>query len=124
MVEVLRPARVSECAALTELCLHSKSHWGHDAAFTNACRAELTLSETDIAAQSFAVLCRDDRRLGIVQVAVTDRAAEFCKLLVDPDAMGRGYGRRLFDWAVYAASYAGARTLSAEADPQPVSIAE
>jgi hypothetical protein len=39
----LRPARLGEEAALTELAVRSKGHWGHDAAFLERARPELTV---------------------------------------------------------------------------------
>ena len=39
----IRPARAGEEAELTELAIRSKGHWGHDAAFLERARPELTV---------------------------------------------------------------------------------
>ena len=39
-----------EAAALSGLALRSKGYWGYDAAFLDACRAELTLTPDQAAA--------------------------------------------------------------------------
>jgi len=39
----IRPARAGEEAELTELAVRSKGHWGHDAAFLERARPELTV---------------------------------------------------------------------------------
>ena len=40
---IVRAARAGEEAALTELAIRSKGHWGHDAAFLERARPELTV---------------------------------------------------------------------------------
>lgn len=37
----LKPARIGECAELTDLVMRSKASNGYDAAFMEACRADL-----------------------------------------------------------------------------------
>jgi hypothetical protein len=41
---MVRPANQSESAALTDLALRAKAHWGYDAAFIEDCRQELTIT--------------------------------------------------------------------------------
>ena len=47
----IRPASAGEAAALSALALRSKAHWGYDAAFLDACRAELTLRDDELASR-------------------------------------------------------------------------
>ncbi len=44
----MRPAREDEAAALAELALRAKSHWGYDQAFLEAARADLTIDAQTI----------------------------------------------------------------------------
>jgi len=113
----LRSARPGERTQLSALCLRSKAHWGYDAAFLEACRAELTLSAADLRAAGLAVAERAGAFAGVVQVSSEGAEADLLKLFVDPPAMGAGVGRALFDWAVEAAREAGAARLLIEADP-------
>ena len=55
----IRRARGREAAALSALAMRSKAHWGYDAAFMAACRAELTLTPEGIAARPVFV-CEAD----------------------------------------------------------------
>ena len=41
---MIRPARPEEAAALSDLALRAKAHWGYDNAFLKAYRAELTVT--------------------------------------------------------------------------------
>ncbi|MBB2203326.1 GNAT family N-acetyltransferase [Gluconacetobacter tumulisoli] len=82
-----------------------------------ACEAELAVTAAAIAAGRVQVAERDGRVVGMAQIAPDGPAAELDKLFVEPDAMGGGAGRALFDWAVTAARHAGARTMTIDADP-------
>jgi GNAT superfamily N-acetyltransferase len=113
----LRPAHESDLAALSDLCFRSKAVWGYDAAFMEACRAELTLTPRDLEESSIQVVESRGRIVGVVQVAVTGAASSLEKLFVAPDALRLGAGRLLFAWAVEAARKRGARSLTIESDP-------
>ncbi len=113
----MRPAREADLAALSDLCFRSKAVWGYDAAFMEACRAELTLAPSDLRDSSIQVAENGGLIVGVVQVAVTGSAASLEKLFVAPDAMRSGAGRLLFAWAVEAMRDRGARTLVIDADP-------
>lgn len=112
----LSRASPAEQAALTDLCLRSKAHWGYDAAFMATCRAELTLRDRDFA-DALAVIGPAHAPHGMVQVSVDGDTAVLERLFVAPQAMGRGHGQALFHWAVTAARTAGAKRLRIESDP-------
>jgi len=77
----IRPARSDELADLTELCLRSKAVWGYDAAFLEACRAELTLGANDLTATHVAVAESGGTVVGVVQVEFAGRTADLLKIL-------------------------------------------
>ncbi|MGP1394661.1 MAG: GNAT family N-acetyltransferase [Inquilinaceae bacterium] len=114
---ILRPARPTELDALSDLCLRSKAVWGYDAAFLDACRAELSLTADDLADTLVQVAEVEGTVTGVAQVAIRDDMADLEKLFVDPAVLRAGTGRALFAWVVDAARAAGARTLTIEADP-------
>ncbi|RVT85888.1 N-acetyltransferase [Rhodobacteraceae bacterium CCMM004] len=113
----MRAARPEECAALTDLCLRSKAHCGYDAAFMDACRAELAVTPAILAAGPVQVIEAEGRPVAMAQVVVTGRRAGLHKMFVDPAHMGRGHGRALVDWARATARAAGAVEMDIEADP-------
>ncbi|MEE8545291.1 MAG: hypothetical protein V3T29_05715 [Alphaproteobacteria bacterium] len=61
---MIRPARPGEAAALTDLALRSKAHWGYDAAFMAACRAELTVTPAQAASGLVQVYEEGGRAFG------------------------------------------------------------
>lgn len=113
----LRSAHEADLAQLSDLCFRSKAVWGYDAAFMEACRAELTLSARDLVESSVQVAESGGRIVGVVQVDVTDNEGSLEKLFVAPDAMRTGAGRLLFVWAAEAARMQGAHILTIESDP-------
>lgn len=113
----LRPARESDLAALSALCFRSKAVWGYDAAFMEACRAELTLAASDLQDSSIQVAEIGGLIVGVVQVSMSGGAASLEKLFVSPDAMRSGPGKLLFAWAVETARERGAHTLVIDSDP-------
>ncbi len=114
----LRAARSDEAAALTTLALRSKAHWGYDAAFMDACRDELTITEAEIAAGGLICLDADQQLVGFYGLTpVSEGRVELAYLFVEPAHIGRGCGRALMAHAIEAARAAGARVLEIQGDP-------
>ena len=103
---------------LSELALRSKSHWGYDAEFLEACRADLTLTPQEIAGSASFVCEGAAGVLGFSRVVLMDeRTAELDSLFVDPSAIGTGAGKLLWEHSVAAARALGAQDLVLQSDP-------
>jgi len=114
----IRPVRPGEAAALTELVMRSKAHWGYGPDFMARARAELTVTPDMIEADRVAVVEDGGEPAGLYALAFgDDGTAELDLFFVDPDGLGSGHGRRLFVHACAAARDAGSRRLVVEADP-------
>ena len=113
----IRPAHPDEAELLTGIALRSKAHWGYDAAFMHACVPALTLTPARIQAEPFFVLEEDGLVLGFGGLRIEGEEAELTNLFVEPDAIGRGHGRRLWCHAVALACALGARRMRVESDP-------
>src|SRR5689334_1223256 len=99
----IRPARVEEAAALTDVALRSKAHWGYDAAFMDACRADLTISGDDIRQGLVFVLEEAERLIGFYALWGTGDDLLLTDLFVVPERIGRGHGCQLWEHAVETA---------------------
>lgn len=108
----IRPARVDELGALTELAMRSKAHWGYDDAFMAACRDELTMRESFVDRIDVAEL--DDGTV-VGMVRLEDQTLE--DLFVEPAAIGTGVGQALIRHVVRRAAAEGMRRLHIDADP-------
>lgn len=116
----LRPAVPGEAGVLSALIFRSKQSNGYDAAFMAACRAELTVAETDIAAGRYHVA--EDARgvlLGCACLRDTGRAGvgEVAMMFVAPEAKRRGIGQALMARLVLEARATGLIRLELDADP-------
>jgi len=114
---ILRMPTEKELGPLSELCLRSKGFWGYDEAFLKACRAELTLSLNELEHDHLIVADQDGIFLGVAHLVVKGDQATLEKLFIDPSAIGRGVGKRLFDWATNTARTLKAASLSINSDP-------
>jgi GNAT superfamily N-acetyltransferase len=114
---IIRPARPEEAAAISALALRSKGHWGYDAAFLDACRADLTIDPAWCDGVRLVVAEDDGVLLGYARIDGGPPAAELAGLFVDPPAIGRGVGRRLLRHATGIAAELGIRTLEIDSDP-------
>ena len=114
----LRPPREDELPALSALCLRSKAHWGYDEAFMSACVEELTLTP-DVLTASHLQLAEDEHgHIGVAQIAmIDDTTASLEILFIEPERIGTGAGKLLFQWATEQARDLGAKSLMIEGDP-------
>jgi GNAT superfamily N-acetyltransferase len=113
----IRRARPEEADALTELALRSKAHWGYDAEFLADCREALAVSAEDVDSGHFFVLEERGRILGFAGLVPLASAVELAYLFVEPDRIGEGLGRLLFEHAVTVARGLGRAALVIESDP-------
>lgn len=102
---------------LSALAMRSKAHWGYDAAFLEACRPALTLSDEKIGQDLIAVTRDGNTVTGFVQVGHEDGTAHLEKLFVDPFLIGTGRGKALMQWAITTARQGQAREIRIESDP-------
>jgi len=114
---VIRAARADEAAALTDLAMRSKAYWGYEADFLARCRAALEVKTAALSAQPHFVAERDGRRLGFYGFETLPDGVGLDYLFVEPDCVGEGIGRALWQHALAVAARLGHRTLTVVADP-------
>ncbi|HEY3723150.1 MAG TPA: GNAT family N-acetyltransferase [Acidimicrobiia bacterium] len=120
----LRPAKVDEAPALSELALRSKAHWGYDEAFLEACRDELTVRPEHVAGGRVVVATSGARVVGFSILLGGPPRAELEMLFVEPDAIGTRVGSVLLARLRADSLALGCRALRIEADPHAVGFYE
>jgi GNAT superfamily N-acetyltransferase len=116
----IRPARIGEAAALSDLCIRSKAVWGYDEWFMTQAREALQVRVEEIAAGDVWVATTVDGSIaGVVALALGEQpdALDLHKLFVEPRRMRGGVGRALLDHATREARRRGATRLTILADP-------
>jgi GNAT superfamily N-acetyltransferase len=114
----IRAAALEEHAQLTELALRSKSHWGYDPEFLSDCRASLTLTPQYVATHPVYVLEEENCIVGFYSlIETTNEVVDLEHLFIEPSAIGKGYGKQLWQHLVTTARRLGYRLMTIEADP-------
>ena len=113
----LRAARPGEADALSALAQRSKAHWGYDAEFMAAVRAELTYTAERLAGGGFTVAERNGEVLGFYSLDGPGPRGELGNLWVDPPHIGTGLGRLMWTDAVRTARILGWTALVLDAEP-------
>lgn len=117
---IIRQACPEEAALLSQLAVRSKAYWGYSADFMAACIAELSVSKADIDSDHFhcrvAVLDQEIVGFSVLENFSGDEI-ELGALFVDPDHIGSGIGKTLFESAKQQAVALGARKLNIQGDP-------
>ena len=113
----IRDARPEEADFLSALAIRSKAYWGYDEAFLAACRAELTFAPEDIVSRRTAVAEEEDRVVGFVTLLGKPPQGEIGALFVEPDRIGRGVGRALWEEVLRRARREGFTGIVIDADP-------
>src|SRR5712692_371201 len=95
---IVRPARIEEAAALSDLCVRSKAIWGYDDGFLGLAREALQVKPTRIEAGDVWIATVADHSIaGVVSLGPGDDAdsLDLDKLFVEPRQIAAGYGRAL-----------------------------
>jgi N-acetylglutamate synthase-like GNAT family acetyltransferase len=116
-VTLIRRARPEEAADLRELAHRSKAYWPYNEAFLEAVAPMLMLEPRHVASEEVHVLEADGRVVGWHRVTLHSERAELEDLWLEPDWIGSGHGRILFEHAVGVAVKAGASRLEWDAEP-------
>ncbi len=112
-----RRAVMDDAEALTRLCFRAKAYWGYPAEWMEAWRTKLTVTPEYIRQHSLTVACRSRSILGFYGLELCDGVAHLEHLWVEPDHIGTGLGRRLFEQARAEAKARRAQALCFTADP-------
>ena len=120
----IRRARPGEAAALSSLIRRSKAHWGYGPEFLAAVADDLSLTPQEVAADEVWVLEEADGVvIGLYRI-VRGRPVTLADLWLEPSAIGRGNGRKLWEHAIDHARALGARAVELDADPHAVGFYE
>lgn len=113
----IRSAHEAEGAALSELALRSKAHWGYDEDFLDRCRPVLTVDGGYLRSRPVFVAEVDGDVAGFCSLAPRGEDVQLDLMYVEPAFIGRGVGRLLLRHALDAARRAGHARVLVESDP-------
>jgi GrpB-like predicted nucleotidyltransferase (UPF0157 family)/GNAT superfamily N-acetyltransferase len=113
----IRAATPGECEALSDLALRSKAHWGYDADFLAACRAERTVEPADVRRLRVSLADESGDVVGFYALEGGAPEGELTFLFVEPGRIGAGVGRMLWEDCLATAARIGLSRIRIESDP-------
>ena len=113
----IRKATSDEADALTTLAHLAKRHWNYPAEWIDYWKAELTITPEFIRDHQVFVAVIDQAIAGCCALVISDALAEIEHMWIDPNQMGKGIGRALFEHAQQRARELGFDELELSADP-------
>jgi N-acetylglutamate synthase-like GNAT family acetyltransferase len=120
----IRRATPNESDRLTALAHAAKRHWGYPEKWIEHWRTDLTISPEFVAHNEVFVAVIDGEIVGCCALAVTGSLAELEHMWVEPQQMGHGVGRALFEHTTRRAAELGFSALELSADPNAESFYE
>jgi N-acetylglutamate synthase-like GNAT family acetyltransferase len=113
----IRRAEISDAETLTGLALRAKAHWGYDAEFIEDCHTELTIRAENLRAFTVKVAEREGEPVGFYSLEPHGDQVELVHLFVEPEMIGSGIGKLLWNDAVATARAAAFTTILITSDP-------
>ena len=113
---MFRRAKAEEAEFLTHLTRRSKAYWGYDPDFMRAVAGDLTVTPAAIKEHEVWILEENGNILGFHQVKLGD-PAWLEDLWLEPEVIGKGHGRQLWEHAVGVARDGGAWAMEFNAEP-------
>jgi GNAT superfamily N-acetyltransferase len=120
----IRPARVEEADALTDLVLRSKAYWGYDEEFMEAAAQIMGVYPEFLRDNHSFVLEVDGKITGLSSLVHQGDTLLLDNLFIAPEHIGEGYGQRLWDHALDYARHQGYKAIQLESDPYAVGFYE
>ena len=115
---LVRPARQGEDVLLTELALRSvQQQWNYPADFMAWEPEAITVSPQHVNEMITNVLEEQGRVVGFYVLRGDGPEMELSRLMIEPDRIGAGCGKLLWDHAVTTAACLGVQTITIDSDP-------
>ena len=114
---VIRPAKPSEAAMLSEIAMEAKRYWDYPPDVMESWHSTLTLDAMQIDLSPPYVAEEEGEVVGFYQLIADGSKMELEHMWVKPQYMNKGIGKQLMAHAITAAKVRGAKRMSIDADP-------
>ena len=119
----IRRATPNESDVLTAVAHAAKRHWNYPETWIAHWKADLTITSEFIANNEVFVATENNRILGCCALVLSE-IAELEHMWIDPNYMGHGIGRALFEYTKCRATELGFDSLELSADPNAAGFYE
>jgi GNAT superfamily N-acetyltransferase len=114
-----RRAVAEDVAAVRALITRSMGHWPRDAAYLAQAVDLMSLDADDLERDEAWILEGESGAIGFYRLSLAADAAEIEEFHLEPDRIGQGFGRMMFDHAVARAGELGVKRLEWSCDEYP-----
>jgi ribosomal protein S18 acetylase RimI-like enzyme len=111
------PAAPQDGERLSQIAQAAKRYWGYPERWLALWQAELTLSAEYIGEHHVYKAIAEDATIGFYSLTIREQEADIDHLWIDPDFIGQGIGRRLWEHAAALAERLEALRLVVLSDP-------
>lgn len=112
---LIRSAKVQDCHLLSNLAYKSKAYWGYTEDFLQQCKDDITVTKEYIEENSVYVLERDNKIIAFYSFTIYEMKLD--ALFIDPDYIGKGFGRILWDHLLNKAIDLGISEFTLDSEP-------
>jgi GNAT superfamily N-acetyltransferase len=114
----IRAARPGEDVLLSELAFRSsQEHWNYPPEFMEWEPESIAITPDFLTERITNLLEIEGRVVGFYVLSGEAPEMELSRMMIEPDMIGKGYGRLLWDHAVETARSHGVRKMTLDADP-------
>jgi|SRR4030095_7390650 N-acetylglutamate synthase-like GNAT family acetyltransferase len=121
---MIRPASISEAAALSQIALDAKRYWGYPESWIERWESDLTVTPEFINHNQVFVAESDGEIRGFYALSLEGAKAELEHMWVRPQYIGTGVGKELFLDAMDRAAAMSVREVGISADPNAAGFYE
>lgn len=116
----IRRAQTCEADILTDIAIRSEAYWGYDADFMNNFKTIYRVTARFVEENPTYVAENVDRIIGFYGVSKCDNETELEYLYVEPEHIGKGIGKLLWDHCIKHCKDNGIDRLTLVTSPQAV----
>jgi N-acetylglutamate synthase-like GNAT family acetyltransferase len=114
----IRRAETKECETLSEIAARSEAYWGYDQSFMDTFRVLYSVTEKFISENPVFVVEEDGRIVGFYGLSGSVGETSLEYLYVDPQYIGKGYGKVLWRHMVDNCRALGVKEVTLVTSPQ------
>ncbi len=111
----IRSAKVQDCHLLSNLAYKSKAYWGYTEDFLQQCKEDLTVTKGYIEENPVFVMESDNKIIAFYSLTINEMKLD--ALFIDPDYIGKGLGRMIWDHLLNKAKELGISEFTLDSEP-------
>ncbi len=114
----IRRAKMRESEILTDIAARSEAYWGYDSTFMENFKSLYKVTEEFIRNNPTFVIEEDENIRGFYGVLMGEKETSLEHLYIDPESIGKGYGKLLWEHMVKNCKQQGINEIVLVTSPQ------